>query len=346
MKRQLRVSVLKIVFENESEKSNINGESLLNIIKSIKKLPINVDIHDSRYSSSNTGNEQAIIFADEIKDFNYQAENILLGFFLKRRGNNRPWEDDGTGNIIALKLQDETHEIAEVSYFGIDITTGVLFFTYNPLVGGVNQLVDYLNGRINILKFRGLFDGIPEDNKEGKRLGLYFIGYPDSEALFKDKMETIKSFEFHIAGDEEFLSQAFLFDDDNRDKFGMRLLREFTKQSNCAGLTINLRAEKSKKSKNKKEVTTYSLNKTFLIDIYENTINHLRAKKDSRFNVKGEIIDEETRILDLVHSRLIYTMDIELNTEIEIYKLFLNGLLRIISSKRSEVKRYYHYEVD
>ena len=346
MKRQVRVSVLKFVFENEVTKSNVKGESLIKIMDSIKKLPINVKIPDSRYSSSDTGNELAVIFADEIKNSNYREADILLGIFLKRRGNNRPWEDDGTGNIIALTLKDETHEIAEVSYFGIDINTGILFFTYNPLVGGVNQLLNYLNGRINILKSTDSFESIPEDDREGKKLGLYFISYPDSESLFRNKMEIIKSFEFHIAGDTEFLSQAFLFDDENRDKFGMRLIREFSKQSNCAEITINLRAEKTKKPNKKKEVINHSLNKTFLIDIFENTINHLRVKKDSRFNVKGEIIDEETRVLDLVYSRLIYTLDVELVNDIEIYKLFLSGLLRLIRYRRDEVKRYYDNEID
>lgn len=346
MKKQLKVSVLKIVFENDNEKRNIRGETLLKIINSIRKLPINVSIHNSRYSSSDTGNELAVIFADEIKNSGHNETDILLGVFLRRRGNNRPLEDDGSGNLIELTLKDETHEIAEVSYFGIDINTGVLFFTYNPLVGGVNQFLGYLNGRINILKINNLFESIPEDDKEDKRLGLYYIGFPDSESLFKNKMEIIKSFEFHIAGDPDFLAQAFLSEDDNRDKFGMRFLREFSRKSNCADITINLRAEKAKKAKNKKEAKIYSLNKPFLIDFYENTINHLRVKKDSRFNVKGDIVDEETRILDLVHSRLVYTLDVELYNDIEIYKLFFNELFRLISNKKNEVKRYYDNEVD
>jgi len=346
LKRQLKVSVLKIVFEDDIEKRNIKGESLRKIINSIRKLPINVNLNNSRYSSSNTGNELAVIFADEIKNSSYHETDILLGIFLRRRGNNRPWEDDGSGNIIALTLKDETHEIAEVSYFGIDINSGVLFFTYNPLVGGVNQFSDYLRGRINILKFNNLFDNIPEDDKEDKKLGLYYIGFPDSESLFKNKMEIIKSFEFHITGDPDFLAQAFLSEDDNRDKFGMRFLREFSRKSNCANITINLRAEKAKKVKNKNEARIFSLNKPFLIDFYENTINHLRVKKDSRFNVKGDIIDEETRILDLVHSRLVYTLEVDLDSDIEIYKLFFNELFHLIRTKRNEVNRYYNNEVD
>jgi hypothetical protein len=343
MKRQLKVSVLKMVFENDIERKNIRRESLLKIINSIRKLPTNVKMRDSRYSSSGTGNELAVVFADEIKNSGYHETDILLGIFLRRRGNNRPWEDDGSGNIIALELKDESHEVAEVSYFGIDINTGVLFFTYNPLVGGVNQFSDYLSGRINILRFSNLLESIPEDDKEGKRLGLYYIGFPDSESLFKNKMDVIKSFEFHIAGDTDFLSQAFLFENDNRDKLGIRLLREFSKRSNCANITINLRAEKAK---NKKEARAYTLNKSFVIDMYENTINYLREKKDSRFNVKGDIIDEETRILDLVHSRLVYTLNVELDSNTETYKLFFYELLQLIRNKKNEVKRYYDNEVD
>jgi hypothetical protein len=346
LERQIKTSVLKIVIENRVERNNIHGKSLINILNSIKKLAVNINIKDGRYSSSNTGNELAIIFADEIKNSYFKPDNVILGLFLKRRGNNRPWEDDGTGNIIALTLKDETHEIAEVSYFAIDINTGALFWTYNPLVGGIGQFLDYLNGRMNILQSRNLLENIPEKDKPDKRLGLYYIGYPDSLLTFKDKMEVIKSFEFHLAGDAEFLSQAFLFNDSARDKTGMHLLREFTKKSNCAQITINIKAEKNKKSKNKREARGYSLNKNFLIDMYENTIDHLRSKKDSKFNVKGELIDEDTRVLDLVHSRLVYTMNVELDDSMEIYKLFLNALMKLIINKINEVKRYYNNEVD
>jgi hypothetical protein len=318
----------------------------MNILNSIKKLVVNVKTKNGRYSSSDTGNELAVIFADEIKNSYFKPDNVILGLFLKRRGNNRPWEDDGTGNIVALTLKNETHEIAEVSYFAIDINTGVLFWTYNPLVGGTGQFLEYLNGRINILQSKDLLENIPEKDKPDKRLGLYYIGYPDSVSTFRDKMEVIKTFEFHLAGDAEFLSQAFLFNNSDRDKMGMHLLREFTKKSNCAQITINLSAARNKKPKNKKEVVGYSLNKSFLIDMYENTIEHLRVKKDSRFNVKGDLIDEDTRVLDLVHSRLVYTLKVELDDSMEIYKLFLNALMRLINNKINEVMRYYNDEVD
>lgn len=229
MKKQLKVSVLKIVLENEMDKKNVKNNSLISLINSIKKLPIDVKMHNSRYSSSDTGNELAIIFADEIKNCDYLNTNIQLGIFLKRRGNYRPWEDDGTGNIIALTLKDESHEIAEVSYFGIDILRGILYFTFNPLVGGINKFANYLNGRINILRYDNLLESIPEYTGENMRLGFYYIGYPDSVSEFRNKMEIIKSFEFHLAGNEEFLAQAFLFnDDDNRDKLGMRFLRDIS----------------------------------------------------------------------------------------------------------------------
>lgn len=347
MKRQLKVSTLKIVVENKIEKNSLHGQSLLNVIDSIKKLPINVNEKHGRYSSSDTGNELAVVFSDEIKNSRYsKTNNVITGIFLKRRGNNRPWEDDGTGNIVALTLKDETHEIAEVSYFGIELTKGVLFWTYNPLVGGTGQFIDYLNGCLNRLQAHEQLENIPEMDKPDKYLALYYIGYPDSVAQFKDKMSVIKSFEFHLAGDAEFLSQAFLFNDSNRDKLGMHLLKVFAENSNCAQITINLRAQKAKKTKNKKEATGYSLNKSFLIDMFENTIDHLRVKKDSKFNVKGDLIDEDSRILDLVHSRLVYTLIVDLDDSTEIYNLFLNGLMGIIHIKIGEVKRYYDHEVD
>ena len=115
MKRQQKVSVLKFVFENAHERSSVHGESLLKIINSIKKLQVNIIINDSRYSSSDTGNELAIIFSDEIKNCSYPESNIILGIFLRRRGNNRPWEDDGTGNIVELTLKNETHEMLKLA---------------------------------------------------------------------------------------------------------------------------------------------------------------------------------------------------------------------------------------
>jgi hypothetical protein len=350
MRRQIKVSTLKFVLENEYMKHNLKGESIRSFFSWLKKLPINLkQKHASRYSESETGNEHAVIFSDEIKDLSIQYRNVLIGVFLKRRGNNRPWEDDGEGHLIELTLSNEAHEIAEVSYFGIDIDSGILFWTYNPLVGGINQFVSYLNRKMNLLRSSELLEEIQEGYTDSKQLGLYYIGYPDSVSLFEKKMEQIQRLEFHLAGDADFLSEAFLFNNDERDRKGMRLLREFAKQSNCASISINLSAEKSKTinvGKNKKEKKVFSLNKQFILNLFYETAEHLKAKRDSRFNVQGEVIDEETRVLDLVHSRLCYPLMIDLNEEEDVFIQSITAFYSLIISKIDEARKYYDNEVE
>jgi hypothetical protein len=350
MQRQTKVSVLKIVLENDNQKQNLKDKSLQTLLNCFRKLPIKLqEDAPSRYSSSQTGNEQAIIFSDEIKtDFLAQTD-ITIGAFLKRRGNNRPWEDDGEGNLIELTLPDETHEIAEVSFFGIDIYSGILFWTYNPLVGGLNQFSNYLNKKLRLLNSSGLLENIQEGYLDSKQLGFYYIGYPDSIKIFEDKMEQIQKLEFHIAGDPDFLDQSFLFNDDSRDRTGMKLLSHLSKESNCATIKISLGAERAKKvkiGKNRTETKYFSLNKQFIMNFYYQTIDHLRTKKESKFNVQGKVIDEDLRVLDLVHSRLTYPLVVEIGTETDIFSNYIKQFYKLIQEKKEEARRYYGYEVD
>jgi hypothetical protein len=229
MKRQMKVYVLKIAFENEDAKSNLKSTSQLKIINSIKKLPVDHNNRDGRYTLSGTGNELAVIFSDELKNFGSTMNDIIVGVFLKRRGNNPPLEDDGAGNLITLTLKDETHAIAEISYFGIHISSGILFWTNNPNVGEINQFTKYMNDKIHNLRTMDMFDDIPENDSPDKKLGFYYIAQPDSYKIFEQQMNVITSLEFKLAGDADFFAQAFLFEDDNRDRNGMRLLREVSK---------------------------------------------------------------------------------------------------------------------
>lgn len=349
MQRQIRVSALKIVLENDQQKQNLSGESLKKLFSGLRKLPVSLkDPNISRYSNSITGNEQAVIFSDEIKTLFPNYSDVVIGVFLKRRGNNRPWEDDGEGNIIELTLSNETHEIAEVSFFGIDLLSGILFWTYNPLVGGLNQFADYFNRKLKILNSAALLEPLSEEYIETKKLAFYYIGYPDSVKLFEEQMNQIQKLEFQIAGDPDFLAQAFLFQDDKRDKTGMRILKELSKQSNCATIKIGLGAEKPQRNRigNKTEKKFFSLNKQFIVNLYYETIDHLKIKKDSKFNVEGQVVDEDTRVLDLVHSRLTYSLIIDMNNDVDIFTNYLSEFYHLIQNKKEEARRYYGYEVD
>jgi hypothetical protein len=60
------------------------------------------------------------------------------------------------------------------------------------------------------------------------------------------------------------------------------------------------------------------LSKNFVVSIYESTKEHLLTKKSSRFSVKGEVVvDEDTRILYLVHARLLFILSLSINEDTE-----------------------------
>jgi len=346
--RTIKTSVLKLTVETEDFRQNLTGQSLERVIAGVRNLPVRHNANEiSRYSPSETGNELAIVFSDEIKSIQMIIGDMLLGVFLKRRGNNRPLEDDGEGSLVQLTLKDESHEIAEVSYFAIDITSGIIFMTYNPMVGGVNQFVDYLNKKILEARTSNLMEPVPEFATITSRVELHYIAYPESEAVFREKMEKIQSLEFHIASEPEELAKLFLFDDDNRDKQGMRLIREFTKQSNCATISVNITAArpKSVKVKGKKSEKKYAeLNKMFLVNFFDSTKSHLKERTDSKFNVKGQVVDEDMKVLDLVHSRLTYPMTVPLPDGADPLASYLSALPSLVRAKIDEARKFYGFE--
>lgn len=347
MEKSLKMSVLKFVMVDLNGISNLNGESVRTLIQLIKAMPLKVDDKEySRYSPSFTGNECALVFSDEIKTILASYADLDIGVFLKRRGSNRPLEDGEDGSLIQLTLQNESHEVAEVCYFGIHRESGILFLTYNPLVGGVNQLITYLNSRITAIRKHNI--EIPIIGlTELSTVELHYIAYPDSERVFREDMNQIQGLEFHIAAEPEFLASQFLFEDANRDKLGMQLIREFAKQSNCANITIKIGAEKPKKIKdkgNEKKVKRSTLNKQFLISFYDSTKEHLQSRKDSRFNVKGRVVDEDLKLLDLVNCRLTYPLKINIQEGNDILNSHLASIPVLIGAKISEAIGYYGYE--
>lgn len=349
MDKSLKMSVLKFVIEDLGGKKNLSGESVYKLIQLIRAMPLKVDDKEySRYSPSATGNECAMVFSDEIKTIQASYEDLDIGVFLKRRGNNRPLEDGEDGSLIQLTLQNESHEVAEVSYFGIHRESGILFLTYNPLVGGVNQLIIYLNSRINSIRRQNIevpIDGLTEVST----IQLYYIAYPDSERVFREDMDQIQGLEFHIAAEPEFLASQFLFDDVNRDRLGMQLIKEFAKESNCANISIKISAEKPKKIKGKgreKRIRYSTLNKQFLVRFYDSTKMHLQSRKDSRFNIKGRVVDEDLRLLDLVNSRLTYPLKINIQDGYDILNSHLSSIPVLISAKINEAQKYYGYEAE
>jgi hypothetical protein len=350
MTKTTKISVLKFVVENNGSKNRIEGKSIENLIEVVRQLPVKLeDKKFTRYSHSETNNELAMVFSDEIKTVQTIFGDIYVGVFLKRRGSSRPLEDGEDGSLVELKLQNDSHEIAEVSYFGIHKETGIVFMTYNPMVGGVSQFIDYLNRRIEVLRAYNINPDIPELSTAISKLDLYYIGFPESEQIFKDSMEQVQNLEFHIASDPDKLAQLFLFDDDNRDKMGMRLIREFAKESNCASITLKLNAEKPKKMKlpNNERKTIYpSLNKGLLVQFYDSTKLSMKDNKDNRFCVRGRLIDEDVRILDLVHSRLTYPMPVYIDDNCDSLTSYINAIPALIRAKIEEAKNNYGFDVD
>lgn len=105
--RTIKTTVLKLTVETEDFRQNLTGSSLEALITSLRKLPVRHKKDEiSRYSPSETGNELAVVFSDEVKSIQMTIGDMLLGVFLKRRGNNRPLEDDGEGSLVQLTLKD------------------------------------------------------------------------------------------------------------------------------------------------------------------------------------------------------------------------------------------------
>jgi hypothetical protein len=308
--KELRIYVLGIFKENAAGRQPIRGQELKGLIEALKALPVDMsDPGRTRYSNPLSGEERCVIFSEEVVPPVVLDGRVAGGVFIRRRSGTRPFEEDAHGHLIELRLSDDTNQIAEVAFFLIHIEKGILFWIPNPIVGGVNQLLTYVSGKFRQSSFLGLSPVDLTVNNVDSEIIFSNVTYPDAYQDFVDRMPDVFSLELDLVGQREQLMQMLLGErvDERRE---IELMRHLINSSNCTKLSIGLRTDGRGRRSKKDDKKKASLNKPFLVELWTSVHPALASNENSKFYVKGRMIDDETRVLDLLNARLMYGIEL------------------------------------
>jgi hypothetical protein len=276
-------------------------------------------------------------FNVHVLKFIYQFEDITEHI----KGNELNRIIDGIRtlpiNITASKSRylnsGSNNELAEVSYILFNIDHGFCFLIYNPFVGGPNSFCEYINKKIRELSHD---DFIPYE-KYNTMLS-FAVAHIVRDNAFDEFNNTIsvRKLEYTVSSTPEKLTQLFLSENNANDGKGMELLRHFVENSGCGRIAINLSAGKKRKDKKTKTVITPSLNKNFLKRLFRQTEDMLRENQNNQFIV----IDDDSRIIDLLYQRLLYKINVEIENGFLSMNSVINQMITLMEMKYGEVTKY------
>jgi hypothetical protein len=273
-----------------AEQTKISKKELKSAMDSIQALVLDKNANHTRFYDDGK-DERCIIFQSDRNDIPKQKnKDYLPGLFIKRRSNNYPYENDDKGNLLEIKLSNNENELAEVTYFIIDMSLRVLLLVNNRYVGSSTSFEGYLKNRIDESVKTAHYQVFDEDMET--RIVLSFIINEDPEHEFMS-MTDISSLELRIAGSLKLL-ESFLDNDKNSSAQAMKNLVQFAEHSRSKTINLLLSAGQQRKEKlDKKEIANlYKKLKKFFKE----------SESKNKFALKG-IIDEETRYIDLLNDR-------------------------------------------
>lgn len=337
VKKSFNMHVLRFIYQlDEDVTEKINSDELIRIFNAIRTLPIDISSDNSRYSSPGSNNEHCLIFLDETTLRYKRNDEIIPAIFIHRRGNSRPFEEDGKGNLIDLKLDNPNNELAEIAFIAINVKSGYCFWIYNPFVGGTNQFTNYINAKISQLSINGfkqhkLLEGTP----------VFTVAHviQDNAADEFDHIQYVRKLQYNICSTPDKLTQLFLKEQGDDGK-GMGLIRYFVENSNCARIAIELGADRKKKDKKTKTPIIPSLEKKFITSLFFDTEDLLRENQNNQFNVIGMTADEDQKVIDLLYQRLMYRIQIESEGSFIQINRVIDSMLELMRYKDDEVKKY------
>jgi hypothetical protein len=274
-----------------AEQTKISKKELKSAIDSVQALALDKNANPTRFYD-NGKDERCIIFQSDRDDIpKTKSKDYLPGLFIKRRSSNYPYENDDKGNLLEIKLSNNKNELAEVTYFIIDMSLRVLLLVNNKYVGSSTAFEDYLKNRIDEsvkTTHHQVFDKDMET-----RIVLSFIINEDPEHEFMS-MTDISSLELRIAGSLKLL-ESYLDNDKNSSAQAMKNLVQFAEHSRSKTISLLFTTGHQKREKlDKKEITNlYKRLKIFFTE---------SADTNNKFILKG-VIDEETRYIDLLNDR-------------------------------------------
>lgn len=269
---------------------NISSNEIKHVIDAIKKLPVDIHKTPTRFFM-NAGVERCILFDSDssktIPQIKNKMEGCIHGLYFKRRNKNYPYENDGTTNLFEISLSDNENELAEITYFILDIKHKILLFVSNRYAGSINDFEDYINKKFKEACTRFKISDFKENNKAVKII-FPFILNENSEADFNG-MTNLSSMDIKIGGNLSQL-EPYITNEKNSGAEAVKSIINFCQEANSQTITISIGVGRTKEEINKKIIKT----------LYQSLKKFLKHNpKQNSFKVKG-CIDTETRFLDLV----------------------------------------------
>ena len=325
----------------------VEYEKWIAIFQAINNTPVDIDRHyaelPSRYININ-GNIYFLLFYNSVKkelqtDFYDDKNNIVCGVILKRREANWPMIENGQGILREINTRNTNDSIAESAYFALDIKNSLLIFAGNQRSATSSTLAKYFSDIINA--------EIEKDNAENIEtrisINFHFIERPDAEMAL-ERMNFVKRIDIQLSGGD-------LLDSLNNNNpastveeaiaASIKAAKSFGGKTISLSLVVNTAQE-------------ISIIKRCVKKIQE-SIMPFKIKKETRpdksqnkCSITG-IVDEESRVLNLLDDKLIVKTDIEINGKYghtcdifakldECYQAEKALLLQIIANERSENK--------
>jgi hypothetical protein len=289
-------SIEKLVGE---EQTIIAKKELRAALESIRELALDKNVSLGRFYDDGK-DERCLIFQSDINDIpEPKNKDYLPGLFIKRRASGYPYENDDKGNLLQIKLADDKNELAEVTYFVIDMSLCTLLFVNSLYVGSSTTFEDYLNNRIR----KSAKEAIQQESSDSdmeSRIVLPFIINENPEKDF-NLMTNISTLELRIAGSLKLLESS-LDNDKSSSAQTMKRLAKFAGNSRSKSIKVIFSSGHQQKEKlDKKEISNlYKKLKKFFN----------QSANNNKFMVKG-IIDEETRYIDLLNDRYFHRCSLD-----------------------------------
>lgn len=230
---------------------------------------------------------------------------FIYGLFVKSRSAKWPYQEDTDGTVSQLK---SIKAMAEITYFVVDKSKGVVIFAANQFVGGHKALQVYLN--VKIQELRNSMKTIILKN--GKKSFLFEMNMIINE----------------IGLDEIFKKGKIV-------KYSMRVVRP--KFYDTSKKDISLKNETDVFVNNLKWVKTQN------IDFSAGRSNELPksrvkkwisfARENRQIVRKAEVIDENSRVINMLEEEYILTSVIEYNKRYMPYKDVFDLMISEYKSK-------------
>lgn len=319
-KKQARKSSKKLTayffrghYINNSNDSTpiIEHEKWTAILQAINNTPVDVDKHyaaqSSRYININ-GNIYFLLFYNsdtkELQaEFHDDNSNIVCGAILKRREANWPIIENGQGILREINTRNTNDSIAESAYFILDIKNSLLVFAGNQRSATSFTLAKYFSDIANTTAEKDN----TENNETRISINFRFIARSDAE-MYLERMNFVKRIDIQLSGGD-------LLDSLKNSKpastveeaisTSIKAAKSFGGKTISLSLVVNTTQDIF--------ILKKCLRKIQEIILSFNTKKETRPDKSkNKCSISG-IVDEESRVLDLLDEKLIVKTNIEVN---------------------------------